>query len=40
MEIKHGKILNADCFLIDADLMWKTTSDKFKEDNYYFVDKI
>lgn len=37
--LKTGKILEADCYLIDAKAMWKVAHDMLKEDEMYFVDK-
>ena len=39
MEMQTGKILNADCYLIDSHTMWKVGEAKIKENPYYFVDK-
>lgn len=36
--IKKGKILNADCYLIDAKAMWKVAYDKMQENPLYFVE--
>lgn len=35
-----GKVLQADCYLIEASEMWKKASQLMKKDLYYFVDKI
>lgn len=37
--LSRGKVLNADCFLIDAAGMWETASRIMKEKPYYFVDR-
>lgn len=39
MTIPHGKILDAETWLIDANTMWKKAYDKLKSDCYYFVDR-
>ena len=40
MTFKKGKILQADCNLIDAKTMWEVAVKKLKEDAYYFTDKL
>lgn len=40
MEMQKGKILEANCHLIDAPTMWKVGEAKIKEDPYYFVGKL
>lgn len=39
MEIQKGKVLKADSYLLDAELLWSTVLSKMKEDPYYFVRK-
>lgn len=39
-ELRIGKILEADCHLVQARAMWKKAAKKFAEDPYYFVDKV
>ena len=38
MGLKPSKVLNADCYLIDAEKMWDVALDKLKEDEQYFVE--
>ena len=40
MEMQSGKILQADCKLIDSAKMWKYAVEKLKDDVYYFTDNI
>ena len=40
MEFKKGKILEADCNIIDCKTMWTVAPEKLKEDPYYFTDKL
>jgi len=40
VELKGGKVLNADCYLIDAKALWTNAFNKLKEDPLYFVDKL
>jgi aminoglycoside 3-N-acetyltransferase len=35
-----GKILKADCYLIEADKMWESAYAHLKKDPFYFVDKV
>lgn len=37
--LKVGKILEADCYLIDAKAMWKVAYEMLKKDETYFVDQ-
>jgi len=39
MEFDRGKILQADCALVDAHTMWKIGTETMKKDPYYFVQK-
>ncbi len=39
MEFKRGKVLSAECALVDCREMWKVGTQKIKEDPYYFVEK-
>lgn len=34
-----GKVLNADCYVLDAEAVWAKALKKLKEDPMYFVDK-
>jgi len=38
-EVSSGKILEADCFLMDAKAVWKKGYDKLSEDPFWFVDE-
>ena len=40
MEFKKGKILAADCNLIDSKTMWEVAVAKLSENAYYFTDKL
>ncbi len=40
MDMQTGKVLLADCHLIDSHTMWKVGEAKIKETPYYFVDKL
>lgn len=37
-ELKKGKVLEAECYLINAKAMWKKATKALKEDEHYFVD--
>ena len=37
-EIVYGKILNADCVMMDVKAVWDKALEKLREDQYYFVD--
>jgi len=37
-EVRHGKVLDADCWLLDAAAVWQKGHDKLLEDPYYFVE--
>lgn len=37
-EIRHGYVLEAECFLLDAKAVWREGHKKLKEDPMYFVD--
>lgn len=39
-ELKKGKLLKADCYLMDSKALWKKASEKLKEDPLYFVEGI
>ena len=39
MDIPHGKVLEAEAYLIDAREMWKKGHEKLKENEMYFVDR-
>ena len=38
--VTRGKLLQADCVLMDAKAMWESGVKKMKEDPYYFVERI
>lgn len=38
MEITSGKVLEAQCYLIDAETMWERANEQYKRDAHYFVD--
>lgn len=38
MEITSGRVLEAQCHLIDAETMWKRANEQYKRDAHYFVD--
>lgn len=38
--VTHGKVLCADCVLMDAKAMWAAGIKKLKEDPYHFVERI
>lgn len=38
--MKHGFVLEAECFLMNAQEVWDKALEKMKEDPYYFVRKI
>jgi aminoglycoside 3-N-acetyltransferase len=37
-ELQHGKVLQAECWLIDAAALWKKAEQKLREDPLWFVD--
>lgn len=37
---RFGKVLQADCVLLDAAAVWQIGTEKMKEDPYYFVERI
>ncbi len=39
MTFDRGKILQADCALVDCPTMWKVGSETMKKENYYFVER-
>lgn len=39
-EYSFGKVLDADCYLMDAKAVWEKGVKKLKDEPYYFVDKI
>ncbi|CAN5487937.1 AAC(3)-VI family aminoglycoside N-acetyltransferase [soil metagenome] len=39
-ELKKGKVLDAESFLIEAPAMWKKAYEILKQDPFYFVDQI
>ena len=39
-ELRSGRILSADVYLIDAEAMWKKAYMKMAENPYYFVDRL
>lgn len=40
MDIKSGKVLNADCYLIPALQMWETAKKHLQENEEYFVERL
>ena len=38
-EIERGKVLKADCVLLNAKAVWEKGNAKLKEDPFFFVDK-
>ncbi len=38
-ELKKGKVLVADCYLMDAVALWANAFEKLKENPLYFIDK-
>ena len=38
--LKKGKILEAECYLVDVKTMWKNAYETMKENPLYFVDRI
>lgn len=40
MDIPRGKVLEADCYVIDAKKMWEVGYKKLCEDSHYFVDVV
>lgn len=38
MEITSGYVLEAQCYLIDAAIMWEKANEQYKKDPHYFVD--
>jgi aminoglycoside 3-N-acetyltransferase len=38
-EYTFGKVLNGDCYVLDAQAVWEKALKKLKEDALYFVDK-
>ena len=38
-EVKKGKVLSADCVLMDAKAVWEKGHEKLLEDPWYFVEK-
>ena len=39
LEMREGKVLDADCYLMDAKEVWETVLKKMKEEPYYFVSR-
>ena len=39
-DIKHGYVLDAECWLIDTRKLWELGYKRMMEDNFYFVDKM
>lgn len=37
-EVRHGYVLDAECFLLDAKAVWREGNKKLKENPMYFVD--
>lgn len=40
VEIKKGKVLEADCCLLEAKAVWKKAQEALKEDSLYFVEEM
>jgi len=38
-DYSFGKVLNADCYVLKAEEVWKKVLEKLKENSLYFVDK-
>lgn len=38
-ELKRGKVLSAECYLIDSKALWKKGREALLKDNFYFVEK-
>ena len=38
MDLKSQKVLEADCYLIDASEMWRKAHEALKKNEFYFVD--
>lgn len=38
-EVSHGKVLDADCYLMSAKAVWEKGHEKLMEDPWYFVEK-
>ena len=39
-EYTHGRVLDADCWLLSAEAVWRRAHEKLLEDPLFFVDKI
>lgn len=39
-EYKTGKIMEAECHLMDAKALWKKAEMKYRENNDYFIDRV
>lgn len=39
-ELKKGRVLEADCYLMDSHALWNKASEKLKEDPIYFVELV
>ncbi len=39
-ELLTGKILSADCHVVQAGAMWKKAEEKLRQDPLYFIDKV
>lgn len=39
-DYQQGKVLHGDCFVMNAEAVWRKGLEKIKEDTYYFVDEI
>ena len=39
-EYAHGKVLNADCYVLNAEAVWEKALIKLRENPLYFIDKI
>ena len=38
--LRCGKVLQAECFLIEAQIMWEKTLERLRENPLYFVDQV
>jgi len=39
-ELKVGKILSADCHLVETTAMWEKADKKYREEPHYFIDRV
>lgn len=38
--LHHGRVLQADCFLLEAGALWSAALDALRKDPLYFIDKV